>query len=148
MQLCEHYNDSLILLLGCTSDFHNHFWNLYCPFCRGLPRLNLLAADVATQAHLIEEAEALFETALDQPNATPLAARTLVGPSANNFEKAHRRAPELSRREDSTLRRAGLLALGMLTYDESQTAYLSSKRSDEAWSRWWDDDYRERNIGL
>lgn len=125
---------------GIEDEGRNHlFWSMYDPFCKALPELDadlgklvdtLESVFEATTGDLagglvygaVEDlaarsranAEALYDVFTSRPDSPVVSftANALVGLTAFDLPEAHRCDLDLTRAEQSTLRRAGIAALG------------------------------------
>ncbi len=137
-------------------DRNDLFWGLYHPFCEALPELITEPHELAEALEAVFEAaskdlaggfiygaveklatrsrtnaEDLYEAFASRPNSPTVAftANALLGLANFDLSEAHRRALDLTNSEQSTLRRAGIAALGRFDY-------ASGERSDLLKSAW------------
>ncbi len=132
---------------GVEGEGRNHlFWSLYHPFCEALPELDVdpgklvdtlesvfeaTADDLAggfvysavekLAARSRADAEALYDVFASRRDSPVVSftANALVGLAGFDLPEAHRRALDLTRAEQPTLRRAGIAALGRFDYADS-----------------------------
>jgi hypothetical protein len=122
------------------------FWSMYDPFCEALPELAVEPYELADALEAVFEAtsndwaggliygavekltarsradaEALYEVFVSRPDSPVVSFTTnaLVGLAKFDLAEAHRRALKLTEAEHSTLRRAGVDALGVLDYEDA-----------------------------
>jgi hypothetical protein len=141
-----------ITRLGIKDEGRNHlFWSLYHPFCEALPELNVDPSKLADTLDSVFEAttgdlaggfvygaaeklasrsradaEALYEVFASRPDSPVVSftANALVGLAGFDLPEAHRRALDLTRAEQPTLRRAGIAALGRFNYANGEASNL------------------------
>lgn len=127
------------------------FWDLYPPFSKALPMLQVDVRDLAIASHHILQAstgdmmggmlhngveeyasqlyscaDALYQALIANPEsrAIELAVNALRGLGISDIHEAQRRALELTNLQVSKLRGVGILALGRLTYTEKDADTL------------------------
>jgi hypothetical protein len=145
--------------VGNESDARSQpFWDLYGPFCKALPELDINTEDLADALEAVFEAtvndltggfiygaveelasrsradaEALYSAFASRPDSPVVSftANALMGLSRFGLPEAHGRAVDLIGAEQPSLRRAGIAALGRFDYAGGEAVDLL----EAAWER-------------